>query len=828
MKHLISLISLSSFLITAPIIRAQRAWDIMDTLSIRNVGPGVKYTQVFLPAVPVNAYIMEVDLNNPYISIETMQAFDQVGKTEKLTKASDRMSFESHNCLGGINGNFWIVPVQNYPAPLNGMPHSGSMRNGEMVSDPNNWNRGWTNNPEELLEEIGFAMLDEQRTLWVDDVLFNAEVKIPDKGSYKIDNVNRIRYNNQIVFFNSYVGAKTRASEVEGIEVFIKPKANQNWGTSQDILCEVTRIVGGKGEVMIEEGESVLSGAGSGAIFLSELKSGSDVIVNMGLNTRRDQTPVKALQMLTGNALVMKNGRLTIRNYHEEYNSMVYPRTGIGKSDDGKTAYLIVMDRKTPSRGASTEVMCEILRKAGATSVCSLDGGGSAQMMIDAEIVNYPGDGSERAVANGWMLFHNAPKDDVVTKIDFADNETILPRNSVYTPIILGYNQYGVLIDKDFKDYRLSCSSELGIIRDNTLVVNGTNGLLNAEYGNSKISRTIKSDDSKISFNRDTLIIDKYHSIPLSIYAVSKEKTYPVDLTSVKLQFADPFVCTIESGKFVALNNGETYLYASLDQISDTLKVKVQTPADHMLDMIQMSNLDDWKIESSSNLKNPISALSASGLNYRYTYTAGRNPFIRIKPLKSIYGLPDTINFILNSGEMAFSKLNISISTANGINKTFGYADIVKNEDYSISIPVTSLLEDINDYTAYPLSVDYIQGYLRISEMEENKDYMLNLKSLASIYNGISTPISTVNTHKSIRLASNLIKDNRIVLLCDLREQVEIDVKLYTISGMALYENKVSLVDNFNVIEIPELHQGVYILNITEKGRSMPFRILIP
>ena len=154
-------------------------------------------------------------------------------------------------------------------------------------------------------------------------------------------------------------------------------------------------------------------------------RSGQTLSVNMGVFTTLTNERLKVSEMLTGNALVMKNGQLTIRNTNEAYNSTLYPRTGIGMSQDGKIAYLIVIDKMGSSIGANTATMCGILKAAGAWNATSMDGGGSAQMMLDGSIVNKPADGKERAVANGWMLFQNAPADNVITRLEFADYKEI-------------------------------------------------------------------------------------------------------------------------------------------------------------------------------------------------------------------------------------------------------------------------------------------------------------------------------------------------------------------------------------------------------------------
>ena len=130
----------------------------VDTLMHRIIGPGVTYTKLSLPDYPLSAYLMTVNLANQYNKVETFQAQNRVGSTEAMTNAYQRLSGSRHNSLGSVNGNFWIVSGQGQPTELLGVSHSGSALDGQLLTDPNNWNRGRTSDPELLKQEIGFAL----------------------------------------------------------------------------------------------------------------------------------------------------------------------------------------------------------------------------------------------------------------------------------------------------------------------------------------------------------------------------------------------------------------------------------------------------------------------------------------------------------------------------------------------------------------------------------------------------------------------------------------------------------------------------------------------
>ena len=413
---------------------------------------------------------------------------------------------------------------------LLGQPHSGCIVNGEIATEPNGWNRAGRGDEIEKLQEIGFVVLDQDKKMWIDDMNFEAKVINAANESFAIAEVNRIRNENEIVLYNHFTGQTT--SDIDGTDVLIKPVEGASWGLNKDVECVVTRIVQSKGGTELEEGEYALSGNGTGAEFLNQMNVGDKVKINTKLTTRTDNLIPIAEQMLTGNALVMREGKLTPRNENEAYNSQTYSRSGIGMSQDGKTLYLIVIDYKSStSVGTNTATMCYILKQAGAWNVANMDAGGSAQMMLRGKLVNNPADGKERPVSNGFMIFTNAPEDNTLNSLAFDNYNLEVPSYSCFEPTILGYNSYGVLIDTDVQEFTLSCDASLGTISSDGKKFyaspNATSGYLHVTSGTAtgKIKVTVKEAD--IVMKNSEIIADKAHPYSLEV-ASDTEHPYAV------------------------------------------------------------------------------------------------------------------------------------------------------------------------------------------------------------------------------------------------------------------------------------------------------------
>jgi hypothetical protein len=126
----------------------------------------------------------------------------------------------------------------------------------------------------------------------------------------------------------------------------------------------------------------------------------------------------------------------------------------------------------------------------------NLDGGGSSELYVRSlGICNVPSDGKERTVANGLFAIAKAPVDNEIASIAFAEFRKTIDGKDTYTPVIYGYNKYGIIVDKDVKGVKLSCPQQLGKItqKGTTLQPTGNKGThtLTARFGKLTASMPI-------------------------------------------------------------------------------------------------------------------------------------------------------------------------------------------------------------------------------------------------------------------------------------------------------------------------------------------------
>ena len=150
---------------------------------------------------------------------------------------------------------------------------------------------------------------------------------------------------------------------------------------------------------------------------------------------------------------------------------------------------LVADGRSSISVGPISKVLADIMIYAGCSEAMNFDGGGSSTFYVKGEgVINQPSDGSERSVTDGLYLSTDAPQNDVtITTIRFMDYAKTLNQGDAYTPVIYGYNQYGVLVDRNVEGVTLSCGSSLGTITNDGTTLNASGSgthMLTAGYGN--------------------------------------------------------------------------------------------------------------------------------------------------------------------------------------------------------------------------------------------------------------------------------------------------------------------------------------------------------
>ena len=732
----------------------------IDTLESYQVGPGIIYTRFDITAKANDirhCYIYEVDLTNPYNTVEESHS-TTMGNTERMVDAHKRLDAPEHRSIGSVNCNFWIVATQDEGQynGLTGVPCTGQVRNGKIGTNITNWNIGH-GEPDPVLgrkQDIGYLMIDADKKAHIDQFSWDAHLAIGDQAM-PISEVNRNRSNpsdNEVVMFNSDMGTKSTltkedinkrlGTDLPMIELVVK--LEQDWAMNQN-LFGVVESINYTGGTKIEDGYAVFRGRGTGKTFLETAKVGDRVQFIIGMYESLSGERPNIKQLSAGNCYVMREGRLTNRNWNEDYNNRNYPRTGFGVSQDHNTLWLMVMEKP----GMYTHEMASILRHFGAWEAAGADGGGSAQFNLGGKILNPTTEGQPRAVGNSIFLFSTAPEDSTVVEMRTTATFMKLPKYAAIKPEFLGYNQYGMLIDKNLPGVKLSCAPETGYVTEDGYFVCLGSGVLTATYDQASLPiEIVIVDKANPSLRLNNVLISNKTPYEIEINGVVDNQQFKVLPSAVEWTIEDKTICTIdEDGVLHAIKNGTTTIHGQLGETTMTLNVQVELVDTDVLLWENMVEVDErWTLKASSSSWKTDIKTDANGGAYLYmNYSGGRVVQLSLIADTLLYSTPKHLEFKFTPQGELITRVDLGFAANNDINANYACIELTPNQPMSINIDLDSLFNVKDDIAIYPIKLKNIS--FSLNKDAEKKEYNIPFEGIYLHYSEkVDTGIESIIT----------------------------------------------------------------------------------
>ena len=403
--------------------------------------------------------VVTVDLNNPYIKINTVAGGGTYTNKATVSQMADRT-----NAVALVNGDFFTMQLQ-------GVPLGASIIDGDMKSSP------------AVLTDIWSFGIDENNTAFIDSTKFVGSVTAPNGKSYTIDGLNKTFYwyqpskeyshESKIQMYNSFWSSKSRGDKTAG-EVLL----------SEDNVVE--QIVYRKNiDMKIPEGKKILQVSGGSERFMREnVKVGDKLQINTNIEPNRNWK-----MMIGGHALLVENG--AIKKYTKDVNSIggVRARTAVGISQDGKTVYIVSAEGRTNrSPGLSLNELSQFMLDLGAYKAMNLDGGGSTAMAVRnlgdlkrTRVTNPERNAGERKVVNGLGVFNTTTNTGVISDVKFESDLNTIVGEQLNLKLKSGWDEFLNPIDIKDRTYTVT---------DNSNGANILNGLsyLSLTLGNYNLS----------------------------------------------------------------------------------------------------------------------------------------------------------------------------------------------------------------------------------------------------------------------------------------------------------------------------------------------------
>lgn len=852
-----SLLTLLAAVITLPVgaetIELNGKSHEIEELISRTVGPGITYKRIRSNTYPLNINLIMMDVTNPYNKMQTTTANESSQGTEALVKQAARQTTDQMRPIAGANANFWCVNTQEpYSPTLNGIAYGGHAKNGEMITETNitndQWNAGW--------KHTGIVGISPDRQLHVGHYYYDGAVYggAITEGR-RINQVNKVVRNEEIGLYNSFYGknkafrpvdqqadskGKQEFVAVPGVstEVLCDFADGQSWKIGEPMKMIVKEVRPNAGEGTLGDYACALVGRGSHAEALATLKAGDEITIETNyyheVTDGAGQTTIEKVQLdnfVAGNATVMLNGELTKFNTSETYNSQVYSRCGYGRSADGKTLYIMVIDRSNDpvygqSGGCPTRVMCELAKHYGCSDMVNFDAGGSAMMYLNGAIINRTTEGTPRAVSNGMLVYSIAPKDDKVARLAFDDITLQAPPYSTFTPRIIAYNQYDDVISYDFHGFTLSCDPALGTCDGEKFIAGGnaTTMPLTATYEGVSVSKDMTIVDANLAIRIHNLLIDRAKEYPIEVTATIGANTYVYDPATIEWTIENPSIVSIdEKGVLKGLIEGTTEVTGKIGTYEDRMNVTVEIAPEKYL---ALTDNTGWKLTNTGITK---SSMAEDG-TIAYTYGINSRSGAALKLAKAVpfYSLPNKIWLAFETSipveEIVADIRYQGNNRANNVTLTNNGGAFVAGEEYRIEIPLTDIMEDPDDLANYPLTFQSLNFKLVKDDAQKGKAHTLKLNALEGEY-ASNTGVESVNIAASQAYASvypNPVSDGIVTVSASSYIN---QVAIYSVSGTLMGRYPVG--DRQATINIGSMARGIYIVAIQTADGVKTTRLIV-
>ena len=812
-----------------------------DILINRDLGPGVNYKRIRIPDFPLNVNMVTMDLNNPYNRVETTQGGEQLGKTEKLANAYTRQYTPEKRPLAGANGNFWCVSGQwPWAEYLVGATFNGNVRNGEIITETNAHTDWWGHNN----GSPGCVAITPNKEMYIDFMYYRGWVTNEKLGSLVIHQTNKLVRDGEIGLYNHFFGRdksfipadqyadesgtqRLRRAENVSTEVYLKINEGNEWMVGRPMACTVQEVKTNAGAGKLGDYDLCLMGRGANKDLLASLVPGDVLTIDLKWLQPNGDAP-EFEQLIGGNGVVMVDGVLTDLNTVDSYNSKTYSRTAYGTTADRKTLINVVIDMSVDpvygkSAGCNTFVMCDIMKYFGCTNIMNMDAGGSAQMMVEGKVINKTTEGTPRAVANGWFFYSIAPQDNVVTRLEFEEYSLQAPIYSQYQPVILGYNQYGDLIEKNLQGFTLSCPDSLGTCDGMKFTAGGKacTSELTATYNGVSVTKPINVVDAEIAMRVKPILIDATREYKMEVTAQIGENVYTYDPASIEWTVEDKTVADIdENGVLRGYKEGSTQIVGLVGEFLDTTTVTVEiAPAPK----IELNDMTGWAIKGSSGITK--GALAEDG-TLSFTYGAPRAATIQMSKEIKYYSLPDKLWFEFTPS-VNIKSINIDLRTPKHtkINKLELYPTTGEvwesGKTHRIEFPISEL-GDPADLILYPLSLHYINFTIETNSAYKGEQ-SIKISELSAEYNNYASVESiTIGEGSGVKIYPNPVDGGSFTVTSS---QTINKVDVYSVAGVNVVSK--SCDDNNVTIDASALTTGIYMVTVETEGGTTTSKLIV-
>jgi hypothetical protein len=340
---------------------------------------------------PVSIHVLKIDRSRKDLGFFSAHARDKVLAVSMLADQARAVPPRVGRAVAAVNGDFYTRDRPTYA----GDPRGLQIVNGELISAP----------------DTVCVWFDNDGNPHLDEVKGQFSVTWPDGKKTPIG-LNQERPAGAAVLYTPTLGLSTRTSG--GRELILEKDGDSPWlplEAGQTYRARILEVMT-NGNTRLTSNAMVLSLSPQLLSSLGDLTAGAKLQISMA--TVPDLKGVKAA--LGGGPALIKDGKPFAdfnappggaRDYSLRSRYEKHPRSAVGWS---KThVFFVTADGRQPglSVGMKLAELAAYMVKLGCTDAINLDGGKSAQLWLNGQIVNSPCQG-EDTVANSLLVIRKA------------------------------------------------------------------------------------------------------------------------------------------------------------------------------------------------------------------------------------------------------------------------------------------------------------------------------------------------------------------------------------------------------------------------------------
>ncbi len=649
-------------------------------------------------------HILKVDLEDPNIQVRPIES-STIG--EKQTVLS---LVEAAGAVAGVNADFFDMSKQN--APSFGL-----------VVEDGKINHAYNDKVIGLgaSKDMGTMLIGRDKSLMLG--YFSVDLTVEDPGTgiilATIASVNKPTGNlGTPVYLDRNYGPTT--IPLESADKSLYKVVVENNIITKIIDPEQAANIPQDGYVLIMDEAGFMSREGSFSlgremIFKSKLTLGSQF-----------QQAIEDVEAgVGGGGLIIKDGQAYTGASHKVSPASRQPRTVIGSSQDGKTLFLVTIDGRGDSIGATHNELVPILKSHGIYNAMHLDGGGSTTFVSreegssKVEVQNNPSGGSQRKVSNGVGIFsRSTPGQLSKIMISSTYDRTFIGTPISYTIKGVDENNNPVAIPKE----QLSWTSEgvKGEWKDNRFYPSSSgSGLVIAKVGNIELAKpiTVSANPIGIKITPSISIIDVGASTNMTIFGIDAAG-YKAPIAYDQITWdVDSGAASVSQGKITGVKDGQAIITASFKNVP-TIKTKISTvvgPRTVAVDSVESDIPGVWAGGSSDHVTGRVE--SSKELKYhgvaslKFIYNLVKTPTKQVaymklsSPVKIDRNVQSIGMWVHGNGQGDMLKIELADSKGKKTALQAGEINFTGWKYLSIPVP-NSITTDVNLERMYTITYD--------------------------------------------------------------------------------------------------------------------------